>query len=188
VYGEFSLERISRGLQRKIPDRVSMVLKQIVFLIFPSFSMKLAASLITLAISLSQVVAVVPAWGQCGGNDWTGETGQATSSPSCLTWCLLPSTVCISGSACVYQNDWYSQCIPGAISPTIPPSNTATSPGPTSGVPSPVSTGFVKTSGTEFTLNGKAYTVVGFVERLFYFPFCANSLQLLLVATRIGWA
>lgn len=105
--------------------------------------MKLAASLITLAISLSQVVAVVPAWGQCGGNDWTGET------------------VCISGSACVYQNDWYSQCIPGAISPTIPPSNTATSPGPTSGVPSPVSTGFVKTSGTEFTLNGKAYTVVG---------------------------
>jgi len=48
------------------------------------FTMKLAASLVTLAISFSGVVAVVPVWGQCGGTGWTGETGQLTSFPSCL--------------------------------------------------------------------------------------------------------
>ena len=44
--------------------------------------MKLATSLVTLAISFSGVAAVVPVWGQCGGNGWTGETGQLTSFPS----------------------------------------------------------------------------------------------------------
>lgn len=35
-------------------------------------------------------------WGQCGGNGFTG--------PTC----------CASGSTCVKQNDWYSQCLPGS--------------------------------------------------------------------------
>lgn len=35
------------------------------------------------------------AWGQCGGNNWTG-----------------PKT-CISGYTCTFNNDWYSQCLPG---------------------------------------------------------------------------
>jgi O-glycosyl hydrolase len=32
-------------------------------------------------------------WGQCAGNGWTG------------------CTVCVSGTTCTYQNDWYSQCL-----------------------------------------------------------------------------
>ncbi|KAF4565609.1 hypothetical protein EYR36_002183 [Pleurotus pulmonarius] len=46
------------------------------------------------------VVAVVPAYGQCGGSGWTGETS------------------CASGSSCISQNEWYSQCIPGAAAPS----------------------------------------------------------------------
>ncbi|KAH6989761.1 Non-catalytic module family expansin [Ilyonectria sp. MPI-CAGE-AT-0026] len=45
-------------------------------------------------------------WAQCGGRDWTG------------------ATCCQSGSGCVYTNDYYSQCIPGAASN---PSTTTTS-------------------------------------------------------------
>ncbi|KZV93151.1 hypothetical protein EXIGLDRAFT_768376 [Exidia glandulosa HHB12029] len=32
-------------------------------------------------------------WGQCGGNGWTGPT------------------ICVAGSTCTKQNEWYSQCI-----------------------------------------------------------------------------
>ncbi|KAG7130732.1 hypothetical protein HYQ45_010486 [Verticillium longisporum] len=35
------------------------------------------------------------AWGQCGGQGWTGQT------------------TCVAGSTCVVQNPWYSQCLPG---------------------------------------------------------------------------
>ncbi|KAH6846947.1 1, 4-beta cellobiohydrolase [Chaetomium sp. MPI-CAGE-AT-0009] len=55
------------------------------------------------------------AWTQCGGNGWQG------------------ATCCASGSSCVKQNDWYSQCIPGAVtSPGVPsssakPTSTSTS-------------------------------------------------------------
>ncbi|KAK4038878.1 glycoside hydrolase [Parachaetomium inaequale] len=35
-------------------------------------------------------------WSQCGGNDWKG------------------ATCCASGSTCVAQNQWYSQCLPGS--------------------------------------------------------------------------
>ncbi|KAG8767099.1 hypothetical protein FRC20_004912 [Serendipita sp. 405] len=41
------------------------------------------------------VLAEVPAYGQCGGLNWTGET------------------TCVSGYTCQYSNDWYSQCVPG---------------------------------------------------------------------------
>lgn len=37
--------------------------------------------------------AQAPAWGQCGGNGWTG------------------ATTCASGTSCVKQNEWYSQCL-----------------------------------------------------------------------------
>ncbi|KZL87438.1 carbohydrate esterase family 15 protein [Colletotrichum incanum] len=43
------------------------------------------------------------AWAQCGG---TGHTG---------------GTTCISGYFCRYQNDWYSQCVPGNPQLTTPP-------------------------------------------------------------------
>ncbi|OBR02625.1 Cip2 [Colletotrichum higginsianum IMI 349063] len=43
------------------------------------------------------------AWAQCGG---VGHTG---------------GTTCISGYFCRYQNDWYSQCVPGSSVPTTGP-------------------------------------------------------------------
>ncbi|KAK4182365.1 family 6 putative glycoside hydrolase [Podospora australis] len=50
-------------------------------------------------------------WTQCGGNGWTG------------------ATCCASGSTCVAQNPWYSQCLPGAQVTTTAqaPSSTGTS-------------------------------------------------------------
>jgi hypothetical protein len=45
--------------------------------------------------------ASVSGYGQCGGgSNWTGETA------------------CASGFSCQKQNDWYSQCVPGAAAPT----------------------------------------------------------------------
>ncbi|KAJ4306054.1 1,4-beta-D-glucan cellobiohydrolase cel6a [Collariella sp. IMI 366227] len=41
-------------------------------------------------------------WSQCGGNGWTG------------------ATCCASGSSCVAQNPWYSQCLPGSAATTTP--------------------------------------------------------------------
>ncbi|KAI0630393.1 hypothetical protein C8Q77DRAFT_1280451 [Trametes polyzona] len=56
--------------------------------------------------------------GQCGGVGWTG------------------STTCAAGAVCTVQNEYYSQCVPGAASEpastapitTIPPTPTAPSP------------------------------------------------------------
>jgi cellulose 1,4-beta-cellobiosidase len=47
-------------------------------------------------------------WTQCGGNGWQG------------------STCCASGSTCVKQNDWYSQCLPGGAvtTPNVPSTST----------------------------------------------------------------
>ncbi|KAI5865268.1 carbohydrate-binding module family 1 [Durotheca rogersii] len=44
--------------------------------------------------------ACAPAWGQCGGQGWTG------------------ATCCASGSACVASSEWYHQCLPGAAATT----------------------------------------------------------------------
>lgn len=38
------------------------------------------------------------AYAQCGGSGWTG------------------ATTCVSGYYCQYQNDYYSQCVPGSAS------------------------------------------------------------------------
>lgn len=103
--------------------------------------MKLLASLIVLALAISPSLAVQPIYAQCGGIGWTGDT------------------TCVSGTTCTKLNDWYFQCLPGATttSPTTtPPSTTITTTSPP-----PASTGFVKTSGTRFTLNGQRYTIVG---------------------------
>jgi poly(3-hydroxybutyrate) depolymerase len=48
-----------------------------------------------LALCSQVVFAQQPLWAQCGGNGWTG------------------SKTCVSGSCCVAQNEWYSQCTPG---------------------------------------------------------------------------
>ncbi|KAK1227932.1 hypothetical protein PQX77_009033 [Marasmius sp. AFHP31] len=105
------------------------------------------ASIVATALWIASASAqAVPEWGQCGGIGWGG------------------STVCASGLTCVKQNDYYSQCIKStnAPAPTTTPVPTTTNPGPTTtAAPPPASTGFVKTSGQRFTLNGSKYTVVG---------------------------
>ncbi|KAA8911303.1 endo-1,4-beta-xylanase A precursor [Sphaerosporella brunnea] len=60
--------------------------------------MKYLLQLVVLVIPF--VAAQQQVWGQCGGNGWTG------------------ATTCVSGTTCVYINDWYSQCQPGGSSPT----------------------------------------------------------------------
>ncbi|KAH7339604.1 glycoside hydrolase superfamily [Rhizoctonia solani] len=114
--------------------------------------MKSALKASVIASSLTSALAVVQ-YGQCGGTGYTG------------------STVCDSGLTCVYQNDYYSQCqavsttatSTGTKSTTTTTSTTskATSTTATTTTAAPVSTGFVKTSGTKFTLNGSTFTVVG---------------------------
>ncbi|KAI0076120.1 mannanase [Panus rudis PR-1116 ss-1] len=107
---------------------------------------------VALAVALAPLVkAASPVWGQCGGIGWTGDT------------------TCVSGSTCIKQNDYYFQCIPGAAttsapSTTVVPTSappTTSDPATTTAPAPPSSTGFVKTSGTRFMLDGKPFTVAG---------------------------
>ncbi|CAI4214860.1 unnamed protein product [Parascedosporium putredinis] len=69
--------------------------------------MKKSAVLLAAASAAS---AQQTGWGQCGGIGWSG------------------AKTCISGWTCTYQNDWYSQCIPGAPNPVTTTSTTAAPP------------------------------------------------------------
>ncbi|OBZ68183.1 putative mannan endo-1,4-beta-mannosidase F [Grifola frondosa] len=111
---------------------------------------KVSVSLLALVL-VPLINAASPEWGRsCGGIGWTGDT------------------TCIAGTVCTELNAYYFQCLPGASSssttiappPTSPPP-TSTSAGPTTSAPIPAQTGFVKTSGQRFTLNGAEYTLVG---------------------------
>ncbi|EKM74254.1 hypothetical protein AGABI1DRAFT_88317 [Agaricus bisporus var. burnettii JB137-S8] len=88
---------------------------------------------ISLAVFTSQAVAQQAVWGQCqcGGNGWTGPT------------------TCVSGSTCVKQNDFYSQCLPGTAPTTTPttqpPTTTTNSPSAGTGL------------NGEFTSRGKKF-------------------------------
>ncbi|KAF9049740.1 hypothetical protein BJ165DRAFT_1525075 [Panaeolus papilionaceus] len=85
----------------------------------------------TFLVSLAAVVvAQSPAWGQCGGQGWSG------------------STTCVSGYTCTYSNPYYSQCIPGSGSPgtttpapTLTRTTTTTRPGTTSPAPTTTASG-----------------------------------------------
>lgn len=59
-----------------------------------------AAGAALVAATSVNAQAQAPAWGQCGGINWTG------------------ATTCVSGSGCVVVNDYYWQCQPGAAAPT----------------------------------------------------------------------
>ncbi|KAG9221504.1 hypothetical protein CCMSSC00406_0009493 [Pleurotus cornucopiae] len=61
-----------------------------------------ATNFVLLSMSLA-AFAAVPLYGQCGGNGFTGET------------------TCVSGATCSFQNEWYSQCVPGgAVTSSVP--------------------------------------------------------------------
>ncbi|KDR80993.1 hypothetical protein GALMADRAFT_91697 [Galerina marginata CBS 339.88] len=96
----------------------------------------LASILITGAVGYEELAARagVPLYGQCGGIGFTG------------------STTCAQG-VCHYQNDYYSQCIPGSVtsSPTSTPSttrpvSTSSTPSPTTTPSTPVPTGSLPSS------------------------------------------
>ncbi|KAI5252747.1 endo-1,4-beta-mannosidase [Aureobasidium subglaciale] len=124
--------------------------------------MKYSLSLATLAAAgVAYAQSAVPAYGQCGGQGYTG------------------SAVCVSGFHCSKANDYYSQCVAGAASSVATTIKTSTSeapvPSPTTVVTKPpistskiVSTSkavtttaaasgsFPTTSGTKFVIDGKA--------------------------------
>ncbi|KAI0397364.1 glycoside hydrolase superfamily [Xylariaceae sp. FL0594] len=105
-----------------------------------------AASLLALA---GIAAAEVPVWGQCGGQTYTGDTA------------------CASGAHCQYQNDYYSQCLPGdgattlvtttttkaTTSATSSATKTTATTTTTAGGSAP--TGFPSTSGLKFKIDGK---------------------------------
>jgi hypothetical protein len=68
-------------------------------------SSKMLFKSITLATLASAAVAQSPAYGQCGGQGWSG------------------SKTCVSGYTCQAQGSYYSQCVPGSgkSSPTFLP-------------------------------------------------------------------
>ncbi|KAI0266756.1 glycoside hydrolase family 5 protein [Gloeopeniophorella convolvens] len=121
----------------------------------------ISAGLVAVALSFAGSVSAVSEWGQCGGLQYTG------------------STTCDAGLACVVLNPYYSQCQVGTGSTTVSSTTTSrssssttsttttrsssssTSTSSTTSASAPASTGFVKTSGQKFTLNGSTYTVVG---------------------------
>ncbi|KAK4167116.1 glycoside hydrolase [Cladorrhinum sp. PSN259] len=81
---------------------------------------------------VSGAAAQSGAWGQCGGQGWSG------------------ATKCISGYTCTFVNNWYSQCLPGAAAPTT----TSTTAKPTTLVTSTTSAAPV-TSTSAAPANGK---------------------------------
>lgn len=73
-----------------------------------------------MAYCLALLLGLVPValsqqtlWGQCGGISWTG------------------ATACVSGACCVYQNDYYSQCLSGNCQPMSTQTLTTTTQTPT---------------------------------------------------------
>ena len=89
-------------------------------------------------------VAHAPAYGQCGGQQYTGSTvcinGYAcyVQSPY-YSQCLTPApaygqcggisfggaTTCVDGYSCIYQNQYYSQCLL-TLAPSYSPSSSPT--------------------------------------------------------------
>ncbi|KAF9485614.1 hypothetical protein BDN70DRAFT_927269 [Pholiota conissans] len=71
----------------------------------PSIAVALALAFI------GQAFAQAPAWGQCGGQGWSG------------------ATTCVSGWVCTYSNPYYSQCLQGTALPSSSTSTPTTTPG-----------------------------------------------------------
>ncbi|KAI0765698.1 hypothetical protein BD413DRAFT_637829 [Trametes elegans] len=83
-------------------------------------SKPLGLTVFALVAFVRVVSAQQPVWAQCGGIGWTGLTS------------------CASGATCVVQNDYYSQCIPGAASSAPPSTATSSSATAPTSVPSGV--------------------------------------------------
>ncbi|TGO34025.1 hypothetical protein BHYA_0215g00010 [Botrytis hyacinthi] len=66
--------------------------------------------ILPLLLCVATAAAQQAVYGQCGGSSWTG------------------ATTCAVGSTCVYQNVYYSQCLPGAVSGTSSLKTTTSAP------------------------------------------------------------
>ncbi|KIJ67924.1 glycoside hydrolase family 5 protein [Hydnomerulius pinastri MD-312] len=108
--------------------------------------MQLSGSFVALALAVVASAQTVAEWGQCGGINYTGPT------------------TCAAGLSCVEINSYYYQCLAGGTTSSTystTPTSTTAAPTSTTSAPPTSPTGFVKTSGQKFTLNGSTYTVVG---------------------------
>ena len=65
------------------------------------------STFIVAAAAGSAAAASAPAYAQCGGNGFSGATD------------------CVAGYHCAAQNEWYSQCVPGAGSGSGSPATSA---------------------------------------------------------------
>jgi mannan endo-1,4-beta-mannosidase len=134
--------------------------------------------------------STVPAYGQCGGQGYTG------------------SSVCISGHHCEKSNDWYSQCVPGAASSVPTTIKTSISKAPVSSsstteVPKPpittskmtttskaatttaaASGSFPTTSGTKFVIDGKPGYYAG--TNSYWIGFLTNNSDIDLVMQHLA--
>src|SRR5690349_4052264 len=104
------------------------------------------------ALLAGPALAQQSAWGQCGGINYTGPTN------------------CVANYACTSQNPWYFQCVPGTAPPPLATSThsapsttsattttTKTTPVTTTTTSPPLSTatGFAKTNGVLFDIDGE---------------------------------
>ncbi|PIL32144.1 hypothetical protein GSI_06850 [Ganoderma sinense ZZ0214-1] len=98
----------------------------------------------TLLLLTNSVLGQSGIYQQCGGTGWTG------------------STTCVAGTVCTKLNDYYSQCLPGASTSSVPsttPSSTSTSPSSTVSTP-PAQTGVANISPEWATAYTKAKAAV----------------------------
>ncbi|KAJ6499807.1 endo-1,4-beta-xylanase A precursor [Mycena vulgaris] len=95
--------------------------------------------MLSISVSLAAILALLPTalaqsdvWGQCGGQGWLGPT------------------TCVSNTVCTFMNDFYSQCIPSAVTTTVATTST-------SAASLPTATSTVKSNTVAKSLGGKLY-------------------------------
>ncbi|EUC62325.1 carbohydrate-binding module family 1 protein [Rhizoctonia solani AG-3 Rhs1AP] len=103
-------------------------------------------SIAALTALVSGVNAQQPVYAQCGGASWTG------------------ATTCATGSTCVRQSEWYSQCLPGVATTTTKPVTSSTAAPVTSKTTSSSTpTSSTTPAGVKYWFSfGDSYTQTGF--------------------------
>ncbi|KAF3763922.1 glycoside hydrolase family 5 /Carbohydrate-binding module family 1 [Cryphonectria parasitica EP155] len=87
-------------------------------------------SVILALASVTGALAQGAAYAQCGGTGWTG------------------ATTCVSGYVCTYENDYYSQCLPGTATTTATTIVTSTTAAATTSTTAPAATSTSSASGS----------------------------------------
>jgi cellulose 1,4-beta-cellobiosidase len=115
--------------------------------------------LLTAAALAPVAMAQSGAYGQCGGNNWTG------------------ATTCVSGYTCSYNNAWYSQCLPGTgTTATTATTAATTTTGGSTGTTS------ASASGTTTVASGNPFSGVAMYAN----PFYASEISTLAIPSLSG--